>query len=218
MSKSSKFYLKHKRKSVFYIYYFQTGDEKARLAVKRHDESSKWQIIVAVSKHQYKHREFSLKFEMESTHSNNMSVAEWISRKESAHLYVRSSKYSVLKPKFYIQMNAAVGSPAEYSISFLRKEDCDFGNRFLHFKCESIKRAGYLNRGVLASVGGGDDGRDDESITSSPFFAADSDPSSESHILRDLKEILTLDSEHFDKLVSEDYVFPDYDMFDEEDN
>lgn len=211
MSKSSEFYLKHKRNGVFYIYYPQADHEKARLAVKRHDESSKWQIIVAASKHLYNHRE--LKFEMENTLSNKtMPVKEWLNKNESAHLYVRDPKLILLrqvKPKFYIQMNG-VGSPAEYNISFLRKKDCDFRNGFLRFKCESTKRAGYLGRGELASVGSRDDRRCDESIISS-FFAAESDPLSESRILQDLSEILTFDSEHFDELVSDDYVFPDLD-------
>lgn len=215
---SSKFYLEDKGKGFIYIFYYEgdeTGANKRRLAVIG-TELPNTKIIIAKVKGQYKSEPCNLEFEMKKRdpdpkEKKKMTVTDWLSQKDSVHLRVRSPKHLKLKqfwPKFYLKLNA------DQAISFLPKDDkLDLSDDALLFLCESSTATG---RGHLAVTGksGLPHGSHRIEGESTASFIADSEPPTQS----DSSPIATEISDYprFSTLVSEDYVFPDLEIFEED--
>lgn len=214
----SEFYLEDKGKGKFYIYFYK-GDEKKesskrRLAVKR-SELPNAHIIVAVAKCDYNNRH-NLKFETKNRYSDGIiTVNDWLRKENSVYLRVRSAERFRAK-KFYIKMNPIQST--EYDISFVSEDSGHFSDQTLFFICEDADTSSsFTSRGELLGTGntlsststneGADSSVIADSDPLSPLSQNDSSPTY-------LKEITN--DPTFDTLVSEDYVSPDLDMFEDE--
>ena len=212
---SSKFYLEDQGKGFIYIFYYEgdeTGANKRRLAVIG-TELPSTTIIIARVKGQYKSEPRNLEFEMKKRDPDpkdkeKMTVTEWLNKKDSVHLRVRSPKRLTLKqfwPKFYLELNA------DQAISFHPKDDNLSDDAFL-FLCES-STANSMGRGHLAVSRRTDlsHGSEGESTAS---FIDDSEPPTQSDSSPTAAEIS--DYPRFSTLVSEDYVFPSLEIFEDD--
>ena len=213
----SEFYLEDKGKGKFYLYFYKGNEKKEsskrRLAIKR-SELPNTQIIVAVAKCEYSNRR-NLKFETKNRYSEGIiTVSDWLRKEESVYLRVRSAERFRPK-KFYIKMNHVQST--EYDISFVSADSGTLSDQTLFFICEEVDTSSFTSRGELLGTGNTLSSSNTNEPASSSGIA-DSDPLS-SRTQSDnspvyLEEIP--DDPRFDALVSEDYIFPDLDMFEDE--
>ena len=217
--KRSKFYLKDKGKGFIYIFYYEgdeTGANKRRLTVIG-TELPSTNIITRKVKGQHKSEPYNLEFEMEKRDPDpedkkKMTVTEWLHQKDSVHLRVRSKRIKLKRfwPKFYIKLNA------DKAISFIPKDDKpDLSDDALLFQCESSTATG---RGHLAVSGksGLSHGSHRIKGESTTYFIDDSEPPTQSDSSLTAAELEISDNPRFSTLVSEDYVFPDLEIFEDD--